>query len=82
MKNDKLFQSREILIKDQPSQVVFLEVIVRGLVSLYKFEDIFFIEKGNDGLKQLINETEEVFVDGKRLLKNKSSHWYHQYACI
>jgi hypothetical protein len=72
--NDKLFQSREILIKDQPSQVVFLEVIVRGLVSLYKFEDIFFIEKGNDGLKQLINETEEVFVDGKRLLKNTNHH--------
>ena len=72
--NDKFFQSREISIKNQPSQVVFLEVIVRGLVSLYKFEDTYFIEKGNDGLQQLINETNEVYVEGKRVLKNTNQH--------
>lgn len=72
--NDKFFQSREISIKNQSSQVVFLEVIVRGLISLYKFEDTYFIEKGNDGLQQLINETKEVFVDGKKVLKNTNQH--------
>lgn len=72
--NDKFFQSREISIKNQQSQVVFLEVIVRGLVSLYKYEGTYFIEKGNDGLQQLINETKEVFIDGKRVLKNTNQH--------
>jgi hypothetical protein len=72
--NDKFYQSREVSIKNQPSQVVFLEVIVRGLVSLYKFEQTYFIEKGNDGLQQLINETKEVFIDGKRVLKKTNQH--------
>ena len=72
--NDKFFQSKEVLIKDQPSRVVFFEVIVRGLVSLYKFEDTYFIEKDNNGHQQLINETKEVFVDGKIILKNTNQH--------
>lgn len=72
--NDKSFQSREISIKNQPSQVAFLEVIVSGPVSLFKFKDTYFIEKGNDGLQQLINETKEVFVEGKRVLKNTNQH--------
>lgn len=72
--NDKFFQSREISIKNQPSQVVFIEVIVRGLVSLYKFRDTYFVEKDNNGLQQLVNETEEVFIDGKRIFKNTNQH--------
>lgn len=72
--NDKFFQSREISIKNQSSQVVFLEVIIKGLVSLYKYENIYFIEKGNDGLQQLINETKEVNINGKRLLKNTNQY--------
>lgn len=72
--NDKFFQSREISIKNQPSQVVFLEVVVRGLVSLYKFEDTYFIEKGNAGLQQLTNETSEVFIEGKRVMKNTNQY--------
>jgi Outer membrane protein beta-barrel domain len=72
--NDKFFQSKEISIKDQPPKVVFLEVIVMGLVSLYKFEDTYFIEKDNNGLQQLLNETKEVYVDGKRVLKSTNQH--------
>jgi len=72
--NDKFFQSRKITINNQPSQIVFLEVIVRGLVSLYKFEDTYFIEKGDAGLQQLINETKEVFVGKKTGLKNTNQH--------
>jgi hypothetical protein len=66
--NDKFYQSREISIKDQPSKVVFLEVIVRGLVSLYRFEDTYFIEKEGNGLHQLVNETKEVFANGRKLV--------------
>lgn len=72
--NDKFFQSKQISIKDQPSKNVFLEIIVRGRVSLYKFEDTYFIEKGDDGLQQLINETKEVTIDSKSVLKKTNRH--------
>ncbi len=72
--NDKFFQSREIVIKNQPSQIVFLEVIVRGFISLYKYEGTYFIEKNNDGLQQLISETKEVFIEGEGLFKNTNQH--------
>lgn len=72
--NDKFFQSREISIINQPAQIVFLEVIVRGLVSLYRFDDAYFVEKGNSGLQQLTNEAKDVFIDGKRVLKNTNQH--------
>jgi hypothetical protein len=72
--NDKFFLSKEILIKDQQAKVVFLEVLVLGLVSLYKFEDTYFIEKDTSGLLQLINESKEITVDGKKLSKNTNQH--------
>jgi hypothetical protein len=72
--NDKFFQSREISIKNRPSQVVFLEVIVKGLVSLYKYEDTYFIERSNEGLQQLINEYKEIFVSDRKVLKKTNQH--------
>lgn len=72
--NDKVFQSREISIKGQPSEVVFLEVIVRGPLSLYKFEHVYFIEKNGTDLQQLINETNEVFIRGKKLIRNTNQY--------
>jgi hypothetical protein len=72
--NDKFFQSREFSAKDQPSKIVFFEVIVRGLVSLYRFEQAYFIEKNGSGLQQLINETKEIEVDGKRVVKHTNQH--------
>jgi hypothetical protein len=41
---------------------------------LYKFEGSYFIEKGKDGLQQLTNETREVYVDGKKVLKNTNQY--------
>lgn len=72
--DDKFFQSREVSIKDQPVQTVFIEVLVRGTLTLYKFEDVYFVEKGDEGLQQLINETKELYVDGKRVLKSTNDY--------
>ncbi|MBX2957052.1 MAG: PorT family protein [Cyclobacteriaceae bacterium] len=72
--DDKVFQSREVFIKDQQPKIVFLEVIVRGLASLYKFEKIYFIEKNDSGPQQLVNETKEVFVDGMKVLKSTNQY--------
>lgn len=72
--NDKFFQSREISTKDQISRAVFLEAIVKGLVSLYKFEGSYFVEKESNRLYELSNELEEAFIDGKNVLKNTNKH--------
>jgi Outer membrane protein beta-barrel domain len=73
-KNDRFFQSKEISIKNQASQIVFLEVIVKGLVSLYKFEDTYFVEKNNDGIQQLKNETKEVLIYDSKYSKKTNQH--------
>lgn len=72
--NDKFFISKEISIKDQQPKVVFLEVLVMGLANLYKFEDTYFIAKDTSGLLQLINESKEITVDGKKLSKNTNQY--------
>lgn len=72
--NDKTFQSRMITIKDQPSKVVFLEILVSGLVSLYKLENTFFIEKEHDGLQQLVNETKIVSINGRDVIKKSNQY--------
>lgn len=72
--NDKYFESRNIEIGSNYSKVVFLEVIVKGLVSLYKFQNTFFIEKENSGFYKLTNETEEKIVDGAKYLKQSNKY--------
>lgn len=73
--NDKFFQSKEIILKDRPSTIVLLEVIVKSeLVSLYEYESTYFIEKESSGLKPLINETEEVTINGQKALKSTNRH--------
>jgi len=71
--NDKVFQSREIVLEGK-SNTVFLELIVRGHASLFKFANTFFIEKDSSGLQQLKNEVKEVVVNGKPALQET-----HQY---
>jgi len=72
--NDKVFQSREISLKGEPSKVVFLEVLVKGRVSLYKFERALFVEKEGIPLQQLISETKELSIDGRTVFQET-----HQY---
>lgn len=73
-KSDKVFESRTISLKNKSPQVVFVEVIVRGIVSLYRFENIYFVEKGSDGLQPLLNETVEDYVDGRWVKRNINGH--------
>lgn len=72
--NNKYFESRNIEIDSNNSKVVFLEVIVKGLVSLYKFQNTFFIEKENSGFYKLTNETKEKIVDGAKYLKQSNKY--------
>jgi len=58
--NDKYFISRSV----GKSSDVFLEVLVKGYVSLYKFHDIYFIEKADSAFFELSDQSEELTVEG------------------
>lgn len=71
--DDKIFQSRTISSTDGSSRQVFLEIIVKGAVSLYKLENIFYAEK-DIVLHELSNETEEMYVNEVLVLRNSNKH--------
>jgi hypothetical protein len=72
--NDKVFESREVLIKGQSKRIVFLEVIVRGRISLFRYEENFLVEKSGGEIQQLINETETDIVKGLRMQRETNQH--------
>jgi hypothetical protein len=71
---DKFFQSREIVVREQEKTMVFVEVLVRGLVSLYKYENSYFLEKRGEALHTLMNQTAEEIVNGTTVRKKTNSH--------
>ena len=71
---DKLFTSRQITMPDKTSEHVFLEVILKGLVSLYKFNTIFWIDKAGQQLSYLTNESELTTIEGQRFARSSNQH--------
>jgi hypothetical protein len=65
--NDKYFESHKIVNDDQTSEFVFLEVVIKGLVSLYKYDKIFYIEKGDTSFYKISNETIISTIDGQEM---------------
>ena len=65
--NDEYFESHKIVKEDQTSGFVFLEVIIKGRVSLYKYEKIFYIEKGDTSFYKISNETIKTSIDGQEM---------------
>lgn len=60
--NGAYYYSRSIGRSDD----VFLEVLVKGHVSLFKFGDIYFIEKADSAFFELSDEMEVVMIEGQR----------------
>lgn len=60
--NDNYFTSRSI----GKSADVFLEILVKGNVTLYKFDDIFFIQKTDSALFELSDDMEEMIIAGRQ----------------
>ena len=63
-KNDRYFESRKIGKSDQSSESVLLEVLIRGMVTLYKYDNVFYIEKAESGLLKLSSESIETTTNG------------------
>jgi hypothetical protein len=72
--NDRIYESKELTLTDQQPQTVFIEVLIKGIVSLYKFESTYWIKKDSEKLYQLINEKKETYLDDKLVLKYSNQH--------
>lgn len=74
--NDRFFESGIIQEDDQTSDSVFLEVLVKGPVTLYKVNASFWVKK--EGQEQpyyeLTNETKDTYVNGGWVRKNTNLH--------
>ena len=51
---DRFFEAKEITAEE--SKKVFIEVLVKGKATLYRYNSDFFIEKNDSIFKQLVNE--------------------------
>lgn len=63
------------------SEDVFLEVLVKGHMSLYKFGSIYFIEKKDSAFFELSDEMEVLLVEGERM-KKKSRNFTRMLALL
>jgi hypothetical protein len=71
--DDRLFVSKKVDLSTGNSLDVFIEVLVRGEVSLYHYNGTFFIQKGESPLYELTIVKKEILQDGQKvniLLKN------------
>ncbi|MCE2733233.1 MAG: PorT family protein [Flammeovirgaceae bacterium] len=72
--NDKYFESQQITLPDYRTEQVFVEVIIRGKISLYKYKDFFFIATETSDLQLLENSTKEVYVGETKMAKKTNQY--------
>lgn len=71
---DKHFETKSVSLNNATLEPVFAEVIVKGLASLYRIENIFALEKENEGLHLLKNERIITESNGKKVVKQSNQH--------
>jgi hypothetical protein len=71
--SDRFFESRPIL-KDDRREQVFVQVLVKGEVSLYEFDARFLVEKGEQELEPLLNEGKELYLEDGPVIKYSNQH--------
>jgi hypothetical protein len=69
----KAFETKSITI-EQNEQTLFIEVVVKGQVSLYKYTDQFWIAKEGGQVLRLTNEAIKQDIGGKRVLVKSNKH--------
>ena len=59
--NDKVYESRNVLSSSQvkEDEVAFFEVITRGLITLYRFDEDYYVLKGDTTFYKLYQERKE-----------------------
>lgn len=72
--NDKVMESRQVVV-EKTEKSVFLEVVVRGTVTLFKLNDTFWVEKQGSGFHQLSNNIAAKYsVDDRTKVRNDNRH--------
>lgn len=72
--NGRAFQTREIKDAARNKSVVFLDVKVVGLISLYKHEGSLFVQKAGDSLQRISNDKTEKLMNGKLVARSSNQH--------
>jgi hypothetical protein len=72
--NNIFFESKEVKVDNREGQRVFAEVKVKGIVSLFRFDYDYYVEKNNGGLQRLSNETQKKYVNGKTVMIHNNQH--------
>jgi len=72
--NDKFFESRQIEAGDQIKTSVFLEVLITGFVSLFKYDNHYYIEKKDGELYKLEIEYKVKTIESGTLNKKSYKH--------
>jgi hypothetical protein len=67
------FESRKLIAKGTSEDKIFIEVLIRGQVSLYKYQKTFWVQKA-DVFKPLLNEKKQIFFEGRNVLKETNEH--------
>lgn len=66
--HDKFFASKNIKSHADTFKTVFAEVIVHGEVSLFRYNDDFYVSKDTSALYRLANEKQIGYSNGKRVM--------------
>ncbi len=72
--NDKNFVSKVFVKNDQSKEKVFFEVLVKGKVTLYKYQVAYYIQKNGEKYHELKNDFVKVEQDGKEYHKYTNRH--------
>jgi hypothetical protein len=75
--DDKIFESRKIVYRGQQAETLFIEVIIKGLASLYKYHRDLYIEKDGKNFNALKNDRVETTVNGRTVTSNS-----HEYLSV
>lgn len=72
--DDKLFVSKRIKSYADTVETVFIEVIVGGKISLFRYENQFFVSKDGSAPHKLTNERYETVVNGNRVVTSSNRY--------
>jgi len=72
--NDKNFVSKVFVKNDQSKKKVFFEVLVKGKVTLYKYQGVFYVQKNDDKYQKLTNDKVKVVLDNKEYIKHSNRY--------
>jgi hypothetical protein len=72
--DDHAFITRNFKLKNQEAQTSFLQILVSGEITLYRFENTFLLEKHNQKVYELNNDEKVVMIDQKQYFQRSNEY--------